>query len=387
MTMTAGFARVRGAYAMTLLLLAPLGLALPASTAAAQWNEHRSVHDDGSRRFEMSTRGKVWFTDDDRDIQQLEPGGRLMIDERVRFGPERMLIITAASNGDMERTYIVDGKTQPFDAAGQAWLSGLLPEIIRETGVGAVERVKRIHAKKGVAGVLDEVDLIRSSSNRRLYLTTLMSEARLNASEATRALRAIGKISSSSEKASVLIAAADRLPMTDANVRGAYVEAARSISSSSELRRALTRLLEDGSLDDAVLRDALNVAGNISSTSEKAAVLVLAAQRHKFDDEGLRTAFFNAAESISSSSEKRRVLVAVLRAQGTDKEVVRDVVRSARTISSDSEKAAVLMEVSALQLKDNGTAELYLDAANTIRSRTSRQQIAARVSEPILRME
>jgi len=346
------FTLARRTLAFVPLLLAPVALCVPASDAVAQWSEHRSTHDDGNRRFELSTRGKVWFTDDDRDVQQLEPGGRLMIEERVRYGPERMLIITAAANGSLERTYIVDGKTQPFDGAGQAWLSSLLPEIIRETGVGAVERVRRIHAKHGVSGVLDEIDLIRSSSNRRLYLTTLMNEARLNPSEAVRALRAAGKISSSSEKAGVLIAAADKLPMSDASVRGAYVEAARSISSSSELRRALTRLLEDGSLDDAVLRDALAVAGSISSTSEKASILVLAAQRHKFDDDRLRTAFFNAAESISSSSEKRRVLVALLRAQGTDKEIVRGVVQSARTISSDSEKTAVLMEVSALQIKD-----------------------------------
>ena len=369
------------------LMLVPLAITISPSAALAQWNEHRSTHDDGTRRFEMSTRGKVWFTDDDRDIRQLEPGGRLMIDERLRFGPERMLIITAAPNGDMERTYLVDGRTQPFDAAGQAWLSALLPEIIRETGIGAVERVKRIHGQKGVSGVLDEIDLIRSSSNRRLYLTTLMNEARLSGPDAVRAMRAAGKISSSSEKASVLVAAADRLPMNEPNVRNAYVEAARGISSSSELRRALTRLLEDGSLDDAVLRDALTVAGSISSTSEKASVLVLAAQRHKFDDDALRTAFFNATESISSSSEKRRVLVAVLRAQGSDRDIVRDVVRSARTISSDSEKAAVLMEVSSLQLKDMGTAEAYLDAANTIRSRISRQLVAARVAEPISRME
>jgi len=361
-----------------LAITAP-GLATPVH---AQWDEHRSTHDDGNRRFELSMRGKVWFTDDDRDIQRLEPGGRLMIEERLRYGSERMIIITAAPNGDLQRTYIMDGQTRAFDATAQAWLSALLPEIIRETGVGAAERVKRIYSKRGAAGVLDEIELIKSSSNRRLYLTTLMNEARLNASEATRALRAAGRISSSSEKAGVLIAAADRLPMSEAPVRQAYVEAARSISSSSELRRALSRLLEDESLQEVVLRDAITVAGDIASSSERASVLVLAAQRHKFSNEGLRTAFFNATEGISSSSEKRRVLVALLRAQGGDKEVVRGVVRSARTISSDSEKAAVLMEVPSLQLKDTTTAQVYLDTADTIRSRTSRQQVTSRIGEP-----
>ena len=355
------------------------GLASAPATSHAQRDEHRMTRDDGNRRLEISVRGKVWFTDDDRGVERLEPGGRVMIEERQRFGAERMVIITAAPDGALQRTYIHDGESRPFDASAQAWLSGLLPEIIRESGVGAVERVKRIHAARGASGVLDEIELIQSSSNRRLYLTTLMSEARLNAAEATRALRAAGRISSSSEKAGVLIAAADRLPMTDASVRHAYVEAARSISSSSELRRALTRLLESESLQEPVLRDVLTVAGDISSSSERASVLVLAAQRHTMSSEGLRTAFFNATEGISSSSEKRRVLVALLRAQGTEREVVRGVVRSARSISSDAEKAAVLMEVPALQLKDTTTAATYLDTADSIRSRVTREQVSSRV--------
>jgi hypothetical protein len=373
------------------LLAGALAAAAPAlgapATAHAQWNEHHSTHDDGNRRLELSMRGKVWFTDDDRDIERLEPGGRLMIEERVRFGPERMLIITGAQNGEPQRTYLVDGQARDFDAAAQTWLHALLPEIIRETGVGAEERVKRIFSQRGVSGVLDEIELIKSSSNRRLYLTTLMTETRLNASEGARALRAAGRISSSSSKADVLVRAADRLPMQDAGVRQAYVDAARSISSSSELRRALTRLLEDDSLQDDVLRDALRVAGEISSSSERATVLVLAAQRQKLSSDELRTAFFNSTESISSSSEKRRVLVSLLRAQGTDKEVVRGVVRTARSISSDSEKAAVLMEVPSLQLKDTTTVRVYLDAADTIRSRSSRNQVTSRIAVPAWYLE
>ena len=366
------------------VVLCAFTLFVPAvpTPAHAQRDHYRSSHDDGTRRLELSIRGRIWFTDDDADIERLEPGGRVMIEERPRFGPERMIIVTATERGDLQRTYLVDGQVRPYDAAAQAWLGAILPNIIRESGAGAVERVKRIHANRGVSGVLDEIDLIRSSSNRRLYLTTLMSEARLNASEAVRALRAVRAISSSSEKAGVLVAAADRLPMTDASVRHAYVEAARSISSSSELRRALARLVEQESLQDDVLRDVLTVAGDIPSNSEKAALLVQAVQAHKLDSEALRTAFFNAAESIASSSEKRRVLVTLLRAQGSDKEVVRGVIRSARSISSDSEKAAVLMEVSSLQLKDTSTAQEYLDTADTIRSRTSRQQVTSRLGTP-----
>ena len=144
---------IASGFAYRALVAAMLATVAPALTtpAHAQRHEHRSTHDDGNRRFELSIRGNVWFTDDDRDIQRLEPGGRLMIEERLRFGSERMIIITAAANGDLQRTFIMDGQARPFDAAAQTWLSALLPEIIRETGVGAVERVKRIYGKRGAA--------------------------------------------------------------------------------------------------------------------------------------------------------------------------------------------------------------------------------------------
>ena len=133
-----------------LAAVAAMAIAIPGATALAQWEEHRSTHDNGNRRFELSMRGKIWFSDDDRDIERLEPGGRLMIEERLRFGPERMIIITAAPNGDLQRTFIVDGQSRPFDATAQAWLGTVLPDIIRETGVGAVERVKRIRSEERV---------------------------------------------------------------------------------------------------------------------------------------------------------------------------------------------------------------------------------------------
>ena len=331
------------------------------------------------RNFTMSVRGKVWFTEDDRDIERIEPDGRVMIEEKWRGGPSRMIIITPAPNGGVQRVYLLDGQPHAYDADAQTWLAGLLPAIVRESGAGAVERAKRIYSKKGADGVLDEIELINSNSTRRIYLSTLMTEWKLSPSDAARALRATGGMTSNSEKASLLVTAGDRLQMTDALVRGAYMDAARTITSSSELRRVLSTLLEAPSLPDETLISALRTSTEITSNSERAAVLAQAAERHKLSSSELRSAFFNSADGLTSNSEKRRVLVTLLRAQGSDREVVRGVVRSARSITSDSEKAAVLLEVPALSLKDTTTLSAYRETMDTIRSRSAREAVAARV--------
>ena len=362
--------------------LVALLLALGAAPMAAQSRSYDQTwnHRQNGRNFTMSVRGKIWYTEDDRDIERIEPEGRVMLEETWRGGPSRMVIFTPGSNGGVQRVYLLDGQPHAWDAEAQAWLAGLLPSIARESSAGAVERARRIHAKRGVTGVLDEIDLINSNSTRRIYLSTLIQEWKLSGSEAARALRATGAMSSNSEKASLLVSAGDRLPMSDALVRGAYMDATRTISSSSELRRVLTKLIDTGDLPEQTLIDALRVSGEISSNSERAAVLAHAAERHKLTNAELRSAFFNSADGLSSSSEKRRVLVALLRAQGTDREVVRGVVRSARGISSDSEKAAVLLEVPSLSLKDTTTIDAYRDTMDTIRSRSTRESVAARVT-------
>jgi hypothetical protein len=370
--------RIGGVAPLLAATIVALFAAMPAG-AQTHYDQTWNRSENG-RSFSMSVRGKLWFTDDDRDIERIEPDGRVIIEERWRGGSDRMIIMTPAPNGGVQRVYLVDGQPHAYDADAQTWLAGLLPSIARESSIGAVERARRIHEKRGVTGVLDEIDLISSNSTRRIYLSTLIQEWKLSPSEAARALRATGAMSSGSEKANMLVMATDRLDLSDALVRGAYMDAARTISSGSELRRVLVDLLDAQNVPAQSIIDALRVSTEISSGSERAAVLALAAERHKLSSAELRSAFFNSADGLSSSSEKRRVLVTLLRAQGTDREVVRAVVRSARGISSDSEKAAVLLEVPAISLKDTTTLEAYRDTMDTIGSRSTREVLAARVS-------
>ena len=330
-----------------LLAVAALAAAL-AQPTAAQWSGDYQFHrsNDG-RSLSVTVRGRIWFSDDDRDIVRIEDRGRLTIEERRRGFPDRMVVVAAGEDGQLERTYFVDGRRSQYGTAAAAWLSGLLPELIRESGTGAEERAQRILDRNGTDGLLDEVERIRSSSTRRRYLTVLLTDGRLSGSDGTRAMRAIDGISSSSDKATLLLLAAERLSLDSPTTRAAYFEAARSISSSSETRRALTGALAERPIPEPILIDAIGITRRISSGDERAAVLVLVAERHPLSTPALRDAFFGAADEISSSSQRRRVLVALLRAQGDDPTILRGVVRSARTISSDTEKAAVLMEVSA----------------------------------------
>jgi hypothetical protein len=330
---------------MVLAALAGAVAAAVPTSATSQWTgEYRISRHDADRAFTVSVRGAVWFTDDDRDIAQLEEGGRLIVEERRPGVPERMLIVFRDGDGRLQRTYLEDSRPADYDRAAAEWFAGLLPEVIRESGVGAEQRARRILAHRGARGLIAEAERIHSSSARRRYLSVAFEEGRLGAVNAARAVRAIEPISSSSEKGILLRLAAERVSLDDPATRVAYFGAARSLSSSSELRRVLAAGVVESSLPEPVLLEALCASRNISSNSDRAAVLTGIARQHPLSNEALREAFFSSADGISSSSERRKVLVALLQAQGGSEAIVRDVVRSARTINSASEKSAVLME-------------------------------------------
>ena len=89
-----------------------------------------------------------------------------------------------SSGGTITHSYYVGGLSRPWDDEAQRRLAEQLPLLVRRSGLGAEARVKSIFAKKGVAGVLDEIDLLGGDYARRLYFVALIDTARLDASTA-----------------------------------------------------------------------------------------------------------------------------------------------------------------------------------------------------------
>jgi hypothetical protein len=97
------------------------------------------------------------------------------------------------------------------------------------------------------AGVRDAIiaaaGTIRSDNDRARTLVAVAKGGELANQQLIDLLGAAKAISSGYEKANVLVAIAARYPLTDKTVRGAFLDAAESISSGSDYRRVMTGLL------------------------------------------------------------------------------------------------------------------------------------------------
>ncbi|HEX8454288.1 MAG TPA: hypothetical protein VF647_19570 [Longimicrobium sp.] len=319
--------------ALLLALLATPGAAQQRHVTVNNSNwTHTSI--DGGQRLEIRATGDVELNDEGDWVESLPAGGRLVVEEEGR-GPDRRAEFRPEGSG-VRVLYFVDGRERAMDAEGQAWIRRTLGDAAREGGLGAERRVRRIRARRGVGGVLEEIGRVRSDSGRRLYFRALFDGEPMRDDEYARALREVGRIRSDSEKRLVLSGATDAA--RGGRRLAALLEAAGTIDSDAETRLVLTRVLE----------------------------------RHTLEDGDTRQAFFTAVDGIGSDSERRLVLTRLIQRGTPSRAVLVGALRSAGQIRSDAEKRLVLMQVPVARLEDDGISHAFMDVTRTIRSDSER---------------
>jgi hypothetical protein len=328
---------------------------------------------EGTRRLEVNVRGTVEFSDDDRDVKSLSSGGYFQIEEnRLLVFTGRRYEVTADSSGRLSRVYFGHGHAMPLDNQGQAWLMGVMPEVIRHTGLGAVPRVQRILKQSGVAGVLSEVSRIQDDSAKRIYLEELIRRGNLSTEQLDSALLQARKIGSNEEKGEFLIELAPYF-LKD-KLRESLFQAAGTIGSDEEHGRVLSELVKRDAGNHETLRLAARAAGRIGSDEEKARVLVDIAE-HEKGARDVERAIVNSANSIGSDEERHHILSVVLGNAGGDREVLAEALRSAAAIGSDEEKAAVLIDAAGHYVEADAVRKEFFSAAGRIGSDEARGKV------------
>lgn len=316
--------------------------------------------------LDIEYRGEIRYTEDDRDIAAIAPGGWFLIEERN--GRERReLEIRPDGSGRLERKWYVNRDERPYGAEAQAWFAEVLPMVFRRAGINAEARATRILRTGGPEGLLQEIALIPSDHVARRYYEVLLSQPDLPIDVIRRVVREAGaRIESDHELGRLLRTVAERQPMDEA-VRIAYVEAAGSIGSDHEhaavLRAILGRARLSRDLADAMLRS----AQHIDSDHEVGRLLreFLAANPLEV---ALRPAFFEAFENIGSDHEQRQVLSAALAQGAPDRALLDRILAYAPAIGSDHERGLLLREVASLYPMDGALPASYLEAARGIGS-------------------
>jgi len=353
--------------------LAPMvPVALPSGDSPVQ-----ITYRNGWTSTNITIDGTVEFTDDDTDIKSLSPNGRFRFEDGGLLS-KRAYEVKADGSGNLTRTYSVGWTTKPLDDDGRAWLAHALPQFIRDSGIGAGHRVARILRQGGPQAVLAEIGRIHSDGSKRVYIEQLFSQAKLTPSDLKDAARLIRSVSSDGDKAQAIITV-DANYFT-ADLRSYLFDAAESIHSDGDKRRALSDIVkkDGGSLE--TLASAARAARHISSDGDKAEVLIEMADPYRAAG-GVDMAYFDAANSIHSDGDHARVLSKMLSSHGDDRDTLTRALSSAQRISSDGDKARVLKEAVADYSEDAAVRKAFFGAANSISSDGDHQQVLVALAQ------
>jgi hypothetical protein len=349
------------------------------SNTRAQKQQHetrttmRWENTDDHLRMRVEIEGKVEFTDDYTDVRDISEGGYVRV-EQDRDGQSRRYEVRRNSAGQLERTFYLNGAVHPLDQAARAWISKIILNAVRQSGIDADKRVQSIMRQRGVDGVLEEIALISGSYAKRIYFQALIKNGSLPTAALQNILRqAAREISSDYEQAHLLIGVAPQL-MGKEGAMPAFFEATATINSDYEHKRVLTALLKNTTPTHDVLIQTAKSAARISSDYEKASVLKIVAGVYLADRE-LSDAFFQTVGTITSDYEHRGVLSALLKNGKLNDDVLSRLLNSASRISSDYEKATLLIEASNIHVGDARLREGFMQAAQTIKSDYERGRV------------
>jgi len=175
--------------------VAPLAPLAPAASQQSGETHMEFTTRNGWTSLKVKIDGKIEFTDDDHDVKSLPPHGHFTLEEGSLLSG-RGYDVKADATGNLTKTYSVGRTSKPLDDEGRAWLGRLLPQVIRDTGMGAGPRVARILRQGGPPAVIAEIGLIHGDGSRRIYLEQLFSQAALNTEQLKESAKMIREISS-----------------------------------------------------------------------------------------------------------------------------------------------------------------------------------------------
>jgi beta-lactamase regulating signal transducer with metallopeptidase domain len=313
------------------------------------------------RCTEAVVRGKAVYSPDETHVAQLSPGGFAKFRERSA-GFDRAVSITPVGDGSLSYAATVDGRTTPFDAPMQAWLSHLLPEVLREAAINVPARVARLRAQGGVPAVLQSIAQTHSSWSKRVHYEELIKHGpMLSESDAEKIAQQVGRDLSSSGDLSAVLQMLPLKAIQSPGTRSAIADALSHIASSGDKSSTLQVMAPNA--DPEMLLMLAKAAETLPSSGDKENFLIsTAAEYLAGSNESLTSAYFRAAATIQSSGDMANVLISAIPYGHGNPGIALEVVETSKGLASSGDAANVLISLASQRVLTPNTSRATLSA-------------------------
>ncbi|CAL2063164.1 hypothetical protein [Tenacibaculum sp. 190524A05c] len=318
-----------------------------------------SIDIKGKGDFKIEYEGDIVLSDDDKDIVSISRGGFIEI-KKSSFGKKRRVVIEAES-GTLKKRYFVGWSEKSYEPEGKAWLAEILPEIIRNTTIGAEARVKRFYNRGGANAVLKEIERLESDYVSSAYFSYLM-DYNLNASELTRVVEIAGNQIDSDYYLAQLLQKNQRAFLGNSQTLSAYIKATRNIQSDYYMSQVLNKAVKNDEISDDQLGDLLQISKNIQSDYYLSQVLGKILDSRELNKSNMEK-IMSLSNSISSDYYKSQVLKKALKKNNLSDKNYKTFISSIDDVGSDYYSSSIIEDLLKKDL-DNASLTQLLDLIN-----------------------
>jgi len=296
----------------------------------------------GVTSFEVEVRGKIELTDDDRDIKSMSPDAYLEIKKTV-FGSKRTLIIAPANEG-LKREYYEGRSKVAFEPEGRKWMNEVLPELVRNTTIGADSRINRFFRQGGTTAVLNEIKVIESDHVRQHYANRLMALSNVPAKDYTLIIQTLAGLMDSDYYLSEFLKYNARKLLSTKESADALLAATLEIDSDHYKTEVIKEALRLQQPTADGVKAILASVGKIESDHYKAEVLTTLLRQPSGWD-AVMTEIIQATKAIDSDHYKTTVLRKALAKKNLPAAAYQQTLESIKLIESDHYKTEVLKDL------------------------------------------
>ncbi len=370
--------------------------------------KYQCKYSDGFADYDIQVKGEIKVNDDDTGIKSISPGGYLKFSKKT-FGNKRSIMVESNSKGKLTYEYYEGRQKEPYEPEGRKWMADVLLEIIRMTGIDAEGRTKRIYSKSGVDGVLEEIHFISSNTVMAKYFEALLNNFSLKSDElltvtssianemssntergrlfrrhsdlflrdnttAVGYFNSISKLSSNTERGSILTNISAKIDFNDPKVTEAYFACIDKMSSNTERGKVLRNTERTQELSTQAYSRLLVSTKKLSSNTEMGSVL-RSLDFLDMKDPNISTAYFNAIDRMSSNTEAGRTMQYLIKNYHLNEDNYVRLLGSIKKLTSNTEMGSVLRSIDVLNLGSPKINEAYFLAINRMTSNSETRSV------------
>lgn len=147
--------------------------------------------------------GPIQLTEQEDDVSRI--GHKASFAQTVA-GKQLRIVYKNDDHNGVTLDYTVDGTSRPLDAQGKAWVAQVIPTVLRESGLDADQRVKRLRAHGGAGAVLADMEKIHLGHSRARYVQALVASGQLTPQQMQQLRAIIGGIDTDPDRRDAYVA-------------------------------------------------------------------------------------------------------------------------------------------------------------------------------------